>query len=206
MKSLTLATISLAAISLAIAAPHKAGTASIGEVTPDWNLTDSNGKAHDVTQYRGKYVVLEWTNPQCPFVQKHYLSGNMQATQKEAKSMGAVWLTVNSSAPGKQGSLTPEETNAYRAKLKVMSNATLLDGEGTVGRIYGAKATPQIAILDPKGVLIYDGAIDDKPTADQADIPGAKNYALAALKEAMAGKPVTVATSQPYGCGIKYAH
>ena len=204
MKSIVLATVSLAAISLAVAAGPSAGRASIGAVTPDWSLTDSNGKTHDVTEYRGKYVVLEWTNPQCPFVQKHYRSGNMQATQKQAEAMGAVWFSVDSAAPGHVGYLSPEQTNAYRTKMKVKSTATLFDSQGKVGKIYDAKTTPQIVILNPKGVLIYDGAIDDKPTTDIADIAGAKNYALAALKEAMSGKPVSVPTSTPYGCSVKY--
>lgn len=177
---------------------------AVGDVTPSWSVSDSAGKTQAIDSYRGKYVVLEWTNKDCPFVKKHYGSGNMQATQAKAKEMGAVWLSVISSAPGNQGYMSAEQVNSYRADMKVKSAATLLDSEGKLGKMYGAKTTPQIVIIDPKGKLIYNGAIDDKATPDPADIAGSKNYALAALSEAMAGKPVTFAQTKSYGCSVKY--
>lgn len=196
----------LAALCLGATARHSSDKAAIGEVTPSWSVTDTAGKTEDITQYRGKFVVLEWTNPDCPFVQKHYNSGNMQKVQKEAEAMGAVWLTIDSSSPGNQGYRTAEQMNKVRAQWKVNSNATILDPEGTLGKMYSAHNTPQCVILDPKGVEIYNGAIDDKPTADVEDIPGAKNYVLTNLRLAMAGKPVEESTTRPYGCGIKYTH
>lgn len=203
MKSLPFILVALA--TAAYAAPSlQPATASIGEVTPNWTLTDSNGETRSIEQYRGKFVVLEWTNKDCPFVKKHYGSGNMQSTQEKAKEMGAVWLSVVSSAPGNQGYMEPAQINSYRKEMNVKSTATLIDADGKVGHIYEAKSTPQIAIIDPKGVLIYNGAIDNQPTPDPASVKGAKNYALAALKEAMAGKPVTVASTRPYGCSVKY--
>jgi hypothetical protein len=180
--------------------------AEIGKVSPNFTVDDSNGKSMSLSDYRGKYVVLEWTNNQCPFVQKHYNSGNMQAAQEKARAMGAVWLTIDSSGPGAPGYLTPAEVNQYRVEHKVKSAATLIDSKGTVGRIYNARTTPQIVVMDPKGVVIYNGAIDDRPSPDPDSLKGARNYALDALKESMAGKEVSVSTSRPYGCGIKYAN
>jgi peroxiredoxin len=203
MKALPVILIGLAAVASAYG-PHGPDKASIGAVTPKWSVTDSTGQPRSIEDYRGKYVVLEWTNAHCPYVHKHYDSGNMQATQEKAKEMGAVWFTVNTSAPGNQGYLTPDQVNSYRKEMKVKSTATVLDTQGTLGRIYSAKATPQIVVIDPKGVVIYNGAIDNRATPDPADIPGATNYALAALKESMAGKPVSVPSSRPYGCGVKY--
>jgi hypothetical protein len=179
--------------------------AEIGKISPNFAALDSNGKTEHLTDYRGKYVVLEWTNEDCPFVHKHYDSGNMQKTQEKARSMGAVWLTVISSAPGEQGYMMPNAINEYRKEHHVKSNATLLDTKGLVGHIYDARTTPQIVIIDPKGVVIYNGAIDDRPSPDPESLKGARNYALEGLEEAMNGKPVAVETSRPYGCGIKYA-
>ncbi|AIE84682.1 redoxin family protein [Fimbriimonas ginsengisoli] len=205
MKSTSLFLVGLATIASVAAVRQNATTHIIaGEPTQSWSLTDSNGKKHSLSDYKGKFVVLEWTNKDCPFVRKHYESGNMQATQAKAKEMGAVWLTIISSAPGNQGYLSPSEANAYRSEMKVKSAATLFDTAGKVGRNYGAKTTPQIVVLDKAGNVVYNGAIDDRATPDPEDIKGAKNYALAALSEAMAGKKVTVATSRPYGCSVKY--
>jgi len=178
--------------------------AKIGSAAPAFTLTDSNGKSHNLSDFEGKYVVLEWTNHQCPFVVKHYASGNMQKTQEWATKQGAVWLNIISSKEGAQGYITAEQANTMMKEKGFKCNATLFDTNGNVGRAYGAKTTPHMYVIDPKGTLIYMGGIDDKPTANQADIPGARNHVKEALTEAMAGKPVSVAVSQPYGCSVKY--
>jgi hypothetical protein len=149
-------------------------------------------------------VVLEWNNPECPFVKKHY-AGNMQRTQAAAKRDGVVWLTINSGAPGKQGHLTPEGARAYVSGVKAQPAAYLLDPQGRVGKGYAAKTTPHLYVIDGKGVLRYQGGIDDKPTPDPADVATARNHVLAALSELKAGKPVSVAETRPYGCSVKYA-
>jgi peroxiredoxin len=175
-----------------------------GSQAPDFKGTDSNGVTHNLSQYRGKYVVLEWANKGCPYDQKHYLSGNMEALQKQWTDKGVVWLSVLSSAPGEQGNVTPEEENQYLKKMKAAPTAALLDADGTIGRLYQAKTTPHMFIIDPNGKLIYQGAIDDKATTDQADVKTAHSYLNDALNSAMAGKPVPVATTRPYGCSVKY--
>ena len=156
-----------------------------GNPAPDFKGTDSNGVTHSLSQYRGKYVVLEWANKGCPFEQKYYLSGSMENLQKEWTAKGVVWLSVISSASGERGYVTPSEENTY---LKTMH------------------AAPTAALLDPTGKLIYDGAIDNKPTTDQADLKGADNYLNDALNASMAGKPIAVESTRPYGCSVKYAH
>ena len=175
-----------------------------GAQAPDFKGTDSNGVTHNLSQYRGKYVVLEWANKGCPYDQKHYLSGNMEALQKQWTDKGVVWLSVLSSAAGEQGNVTPEEENQYLKKMKAAPTAALLDTDGTIGRLYQAKTTPHMFVIDPNGKLIYQGAIDDKATTDQADIKMAHSYLNEALNSAMAGKPVPVATTRPYGCSVKY--
>ena len=177
---------------------------AIGSPAPSFTLTDSKGKQHNLADFKGKYVVLEWVNLGCPFVKKHYESGNMQATQKKAVDKGVVWLSVCSSAKWKQGNLSPAGWNDEIADRKMASTAVLLDESGAVGRAYGAKTTPHMYIVNPDGVLIYKGAIDDKPTSNKDSIPGARNYVLAALDESMAGKPVSTASTTPYGCSVKY--
>ncbi len=206
MKAIAFASLALAALTISAATRHSADKAVIGEVTPQWSASDTNGKTEDISQYRGKFVVLEWTNPECPFVKKHYGSGNMQSAQKEATELGAVWLTIDSSAEGRPGYLTPDTANALRKNWKVNSTATILDTNGRVGKIYSAHATPQVVIIDPKGVVIYNGAIDDRPTADPEDVKGAKNYVLTNLKLAIAGKPLEESSTRPYGCAIKYGN
>lgn len=175
-----------------------------GDAAPDFTLKDSDGKSQTLSSYKGKYVVLEWFNEGCPFVKKHYESGNMQALQKEATAKGVVWLSVISSAEGKQGFSTPEQANATRKRWNIASTATLLDAKGEAGRLYEAKTTPHLFVINPEGKVVYMGAIDDKPSSDPADIKTAKNYVKAALDEAMAGKPVTTVSTTPYGCSIKY--
>jgi peroxiredoxin len=181
-----------------------AWAARVNEPAPDFTATDSNGNVHKLSEYRGKFVVLEWTNRGCPYTQKHYNSGNMQRLQKEWTSKGVIWLTVVSSAPGKQGYVTAAEENAYLKQVNAAPTAVLLDPSGQLGHLYDAKTTPHIFIINPQGTLIYNGAIDDRPTTDLADVNGAKNYVTAALDEATSGKPVSLATSRPYGCSVKY--
>jgi len=175
-----------------------------GSQAPDFKGTDSNGVAHTLSQYRGKYIVLEWANKGCPYDQKHYLSGNMEALQKQWTDKGVVWLSVLSSAPGEQGNVTPAEENQYLKKMNAAPTAALLDADGTIARLYQAKTTPHMFVIDPKGKLVYQGAIDDKPTTDQADVKTAHNYLNDALTTSMAGKEVAVSSTRPYGCSVKY--
>ena len=175
-----------------------------GTTAPDFKGTDSNGVEHSLSEYRGKYVVLEWANKGCPYEQKHYLSGNMEALQRQWTDKGVVWLSVLSSAPGEQGNVTPSEENEYLKTMKAAPTAAILDPTGAIGHLYQAKTTPHIFVIDPTGKLIYQGAIDDKPTTDQADIKTAHNYLNEALNSSMSGKPIPTATTRPYGCSVKY--
>lgn len=177
---------------------------SIGSNAPDFSLTDANGKTHSLSQYKGKYVVLEWFNPECPFVKKHYGSNNMQNLQKEFTDKGVVWLTINSNAPGTQGSLTAEEAQKILASWKTHETALLLDPEGNAGRAYGAKNTPNMVVVNPDGKVIYHGAIDNKATPNPSDIPNSTNYVKAALDQSLAGKSVATPETKPYGCSVKY--
>jgi peroxiredoxin len=179
--------------------------ATVGAPAPSFSAVDNQGKTHKLGDYKGKFVVLEWHNQGCPYVRKHYGGANMQALQKEWTAKGVVWLSVVSSAPGQQGYVTPEESQAFVRAQKAAPSAVLLDPSGDLGHAYGAKTSPHMFVIDPDGVVIYNGAIDDKPTTDQADLQGARNYVSAALNEAMNDKPVTTASTQPYGCGVKYA-
>ena len=176
----------------------------IGAPAPAFSLPDTDGATHTLSDYSGKWVVLEWLNYGCPFVQKHYRSGNMQALQERYTEQGVVWFSVVSSAPGKQGYYPPEEMKVQNQENGNQATAVLLDPEGTVGIAYGAATTPQMYIIDPQGTLRYNGAIDDKPSADLSDVPEAKNYLVQAMDEAMAGRPVSQPTTQPYGCSVKY--
>jgi peroxiredoxin len=178
--------------------------AVVGEPAPAFSLTDAHGTARSLAEFKGKFVVLEWFNHDCPFVGKHYNSGNMQALQADATGRGVVWLTMASSAPGKQGYLTREQALAIIAARGAHQTALLLDSDGAVGRLYGAKTTPHLFVLDPEGRIIYAGAIDDRPSTDPADIPGATNYVRRALDEALAGQPVSVPSTKSYGCSVKY--
>ena len=176
----------------------------LGEPAPAFTGTDSHGQAHKLADYRGKYVVLEWTNNGCPYTRKHYDSGNMQALQKEWTGKGVVWLTVLSSAAGEQGYMTADQENAYMVKVHAAPTAALLDPEGSIGREYEARTTPHMYVIDPAGKLIYEGAIDDHPTTEIADVKQSKNYVSAALTQAMAGQPVGTPYTRPYGCSVKY--
>ncbi len=175
-----------------------------GDAAPEFHGVDSNGKTQTPAQYRGKYVVLEWTNRDCPYTRKHYRSGNMERLQKEWTAKGVIWLTVISSAPGQEGYATPELENAYLRKMHAAPTAVILDPSGKIGRLYDAKTTPDMFVIDPQGKLIYEGAIDDRPTPDPASLQGATNYVSAALQEAMKGEPVQTPVTRPYGCSVKY--
>jgi hypothetical protein len=200
----TAAAISYSLIAEDVAAAPALAELRIGTPAPGFRINDSNGRTVSLSDFRGKTVVLEWSNPECPSVKKHYESGNMQKTQGAAAAAGAVWLTVNSSGQGNQGYMTPAEAKAFTAAQPSRRTAYLLDPEGVAGRAYGARATPHLFIVNAAGNLVYNGAIDDKPTQDKADIPGARNHVLAALGELKAGKAVSVPTSRPYGCSVKY--
>ncbi len=201
---ITLAVLAVAGAALLLPLSRLRADAALAQPAPDFTLQDIAGKSRALKEFRGKFVVLEWTNYDCPFVKKHYSGGNMQALQKSYTGKGVVWLSINTSAPGKQGSYPAAEWAAKAKERGAASTAILLDPDGTVGRAYAAKTTPHMFIINPEGKLIYAGAIDDKPTADAADIATSKNYVKAALDEALAGKPVTVATSKAYGCSVKY--
>ncbi|RMD95900.1 MAG: thioredoxin family protein [Calditrichaeota bacterium] len=196
----------LAAGLLAISSGVQSATpdAKIDKPAPNFTLPDTHHKTHSLADYRGKFVVLEWVNFGCPFVRKHYNSGNMQKLQKMYTQKGVVWLSICSSAPGKQGYFKPEKINQMLKEKGASPTAYLLDPEGIVGKKYGAKTTPHIFVINPKGILIYAGGIDDKPTTKLKDIKTAHNYLVAALDAAMAGKPVPVKTARPYGCSVKY--
>lgn len=176
----------------------------VGEAAPDFTVASDSGKPVKLSDYKGKYVVLEWTNEGCPFVQKHYSKGNMQSLQKEFTGKDVVWLTAFSSAAGKQGHVDAAGAKKFAADYKTASTAALLDDSGTVGKLFDAKTTPHMYLVDPVGKLIYAGAIDDTPSADASDIPNSKNFVKLALNEALAGKPVSTPTAKPYGCSIKY--
>ena len=188
----------------ASAALFAADSPAVGTAAPDFSLTDSKGKTQSVSQYKGKYVVLEWFNPDCPFVKKHYGSGNMQKLQEEFTGKGVVWLSIDSSAPGMEGNLSPEQANAKMAEWKTKQTALLLDPDGKAGRTYGAKNTPQMFVINPEGKIVYEGAIDSKPSSNAADIANSTNYVKVALDESLAGKTVTTPSSRPYGCSVKY--
>jgi len=200
----------LAAGLLGLLVLHPAPSASaqegpvIGQPAPAFSATDSHGRTLSLADFRGQWVVLEWWNHECPYVRKHYGSGNMQRLQREYTGRGVVWLSIVSSAPGKQGYVTPEQANQTMTEQSASPTAVLLDPTGQVGHLYRARNTPQMFVVDPGGVLRYDGAIDDRPTARVSDIQGARNYLAAALDEAMAGRPVTTPRTEPYGCTVKY--
>jgi len=179
-------------------------TLRINEPAPAFTLTDPEGTSHSLSDYKGKYVVMEWINHGCPYVQKHYDTGNMQRLQKEMKEKGIVWLSICSSAKGKQGFYTAAEWKNLSKEKGSVAKAVLLDPEGKVGRQYGAKTTPHMFIINPEGTLVYQGAIDDKPTAYKSDVPKAKNYVKTALVESIQGKPVTTSQTPSYGCSVKY--
>lgn len=183
----------------------KPGSAKPGAAAPAFTLDSASGAKVSLADFKGKTVVLEWTNHDCPFVKKHYSSGNMQNLQREAAKNGIVWLTIISSEPGEQGHVSAEEANKLTASRGAVPAQVLFDPKGTVGRAYGAKTTPHMYIITPDGKLAFMGGIDDKPSADVADIEKARNHVKEALAELAAGKPVSTPQTRPYGCAIKYA-
>ena len=171
---------------------------------PGFTLHDAQGGTHTLSDYKGKYVILEWVNFDCPFVRKHYGSGSMQELQRTMTAKGVVWLSICSSAPGKQGYFEGDALKERIATEQASPTAYLVDPDGNVGKLYSAKTTPHMFVIDPKGTLIYAGGIDDMATTDKADMARATNYVTAALKDAMDGKPVAVKTTRSYGCSVKY--
>ena len=203
MKSID--TLVWVASTLLLAAVLPASAATVGTPAPNFVLTDTHGVTHKLSDYEGKIVVLEWVNHGCPFVGKHYNSGNMQATQRQATGAGVVWLSICSSAPGEQGNMPPAEWNAYDAAHNVAATAVLLDESGRVGHLYGARTTPHMFIIDKSGTLVYQGGIDSIASTNKTDLKRAENYVLAALADIDAGRPVAKPNTRPYGCSVKYA-
>jgi peroxiredoxin len=193
----------IAAAVIAIAMPAFA-TATVGEKAPAFTATDSTGKSVSLADFKGKPVVIEWTNPDCPFVQKYYSGGDMQKLQADARKQGAVWLSINSAAPGKQGHMSGADATAKMRAQGFQSTAYLLDASGDIGRAYGAKTTPHMFVIAPDGTVAYAGGIDNVPTANPADIAKAQPLVKLALADVAAGKPVATPTSRPYGCSVKY--
>jgi peroxiredoxin len=203
-QALTRPLIALACLVLALATQPAAAKPEVGKPAPAFSVTDTAGKTWSLKDLAGQGLILEWTNHDCPYVKKHYGSGNMQALQKEARDAGYVWLSVISSAAGKQGHLTPAEADELTKGRGAAPTAVLLDGDGTMGRAYGAQTTPHMYIIDDSGVLVYMGGIDDRATTDPADVAGAQNYVRLALADLAAGKPVANPATRPYGCSVKY--
>ncbi len=201
----TLARAVMAGAFVASGATVALAQAQPGKPAPDFSLKDSTGKTVKLSDFKGKTVVLEWTNRDCPYVRKHYNSGNMQELQKQASDSSVVWLTLMSSAPGQQGHETAETAVALTKERKATPTAFLLDPEGKVGHAFDAHVTPHMYVIDKAGVLAYMGAIDDKPTANVADVKTARPYAKEAIEAVVAGQPVKVASTRAYGCTIKYA-
>lgn len=179
--------------------------AKVGEQAPDFTLQGTDGESYTLSDFEGQYVVLEWLNFECPYVGKHYGSGNMQRLQEKYTDKDVTWFSVVSSAPGKQGHHPPEKMNAKNEEYGGQQTAILMDESGEVGRTYGARTTPHMYVINPEGELIYKGGIDDKPTTDEADIETATNFVSAALDAAMNGEEVETKTAPPYGCSVKYA-
>ena len=198
-------TLTLGLLAAALAAAAPASAASAPHPAPAFTATDADGKPGTLAQFRGRTVVLEWTNSGCPYVGKHYGGSGMQTLQKEARAQGAVWLSVISSGPGQQGYLSGAQAKAWAAAHGAAPTTILLDPKGDLGRLYGAKTTPDMRVIDAKGEIVYEGAIDDHPTADPASLKGARNFVRAALGDLKAGRPVATPYAKPYGCSVKYA-
>ena len=182
-----------------------APAAKVGETAPAFTATSTSGHPVSLGTYTGKIVVLEWTNHECPYVRKHYETGNMQTLQRETTGQGVVWLTIISSAKGEQGYVTPSQADELTTSRKAAPTAVLLDEKGVVGQMYGATNTPHMYIVDKGGVLVYAGAIDDRPTTRRADVQGANNYVRAALEQVAAGQPIKTPVTRAYGCTVKYS-
>lgn len=198
--------LALAAGGLALLAPRLAfAAAALGQPAPAFTAMDADGHTRSLAEFAGKIVVLEWTSSDCPYCGKHYGSGNMQRLQRNAVKDGVVWLTVSSSAPGREGYFTPRIARAWRAKVGSHATAILLDSSGVIGRAYGARATPHMFVIDRTGRIAYMGGIDDRPYVDPESLKGAKNYVALALADLKAGRPVAQPVSPPYGCSVRYA-
>ena len=204
LKLMIKKTILISLSSIVAAGVFAADSPAVGAKAPEFSLPDAKGKTHQLADFKGKYVVLEWFNPECPFVKKHYGSDNMQKLQQEFTGKGVVWLTIDSNAPGTEGNLSPDAAQKILSSWKTHQTALLLDPDGKVGKAYGAKNTPQMFIIDPEGKVVYQGAIDSKASPNPGDIPASTNYVKAALEESLAGKPVSNPTTKPYGCSVKY--
>ena len=202
-RIVALAAAALLSANLALPSIAREGL-QIGQPAPDFTARDSGGREVALSSFKGKAVVLEWTNHDCPYVRKHYGTGNMQALQKEATGQGVVWLTIASSPPGTQGHVNGLEAEKLTADRNAAPTAVLLDPEGRVGRMFGATATPHMYVIDKAGALAYMGAIDDKPTTNRDDVPAARNYVREALQQIAAGQPVKTTSTRAYGCSIKY--
>src|SRR3954462_4414782 len=198
-KTILTAVSSLVAVTL-----FGADSPPVGSNAPHFSLPDVKGKTQALADFKGKYVVLEWFNPECPFVKKHYGSGNMQKLQQEFTGKNIVWLTIDSNAAGKEGHLTAEQANAKMTEWKTKQTALVLDPDGKAGQAYGAKNTPHMFVINPGGKIVYEGAIDSKPSPNPADIANSTNYVKVALEESLAGKTVSTANTKPYGCSVKY--
>ena len=196
--------ITILAASALVLSANAVFAASAGQTAPDFTVTDSTGKAVHLADYKGKFVVLEWTNPECPFVQKHYNSANMQSLQKEWSAKDVVWLSVNSTNKSSSEYKTGAQMNSWMQSQGAAQKAVLIDADSATGQKYAAKTTPHMFVISPEGKVLYNGAIDDKRSSNPADAKTANNYVRAALVEAKAGKPVTVASTTPYGCSVKY--
>jgi hypothetical protein len=195
----------LAATAAATAiAPSAEAAVQTGSSAPAFSVTDTSGGQHALASYRGRTVILEWTNHECPYTVKHYATGNMQALQAAATGAGAIWLTVVSSRPGSQGFVGAAEADRLTASRNARPTGVVLDPTGQLGRLYGARTTPHMFVIDGAGLLAYMGAIDDRPTASHASVKGARNYVREALEAMAAGRPVAVASTRPYGCSVKY--
>jgi hypothetical protein len=205
MKTSSFLSVFALGLAWAALAPLSRASLAIGQPAPDFSLTDLDGHAHQLSDYRGKTVVLEWNNPDCPIVHKHYDSGNIPALQKRSIADGVVWLLINSGAPGKEGAdYTADQVKAWLKERGAAPTEYLRDRDGKVGHLYQARTTPHLFVITAAGTLVYAGAIDSIPSADQADIPRAENYVSEALAAVAAGLPVAKATSRPYGCAVKY--
>ncbi|HUJ44021.1 MAG TPA: thioredoxin family protein [Opitutaceae bacterium] len=205
MKILTKHLFWLAALGAACSAGAQAKVAEVGQPAPDFTLTDIDGNTHSLAEYKGKIVVLEWVNPECPFVQKHYnKTGNIPRLQKTYTGDGVIWLSINSAAPGKQGDYEPAQVKAWMQQVSAAPTDYFRDPSGMVGHLYGARNTPHIFIINRDGTLVYAGGIDSIASTDPEDIAQATNYVSAAMADLMAGRPVAHANTRPYGCSVKY--
>lgn len=192
------------AVSMAALVSAAQAAVAPGQAAPEFSLVDINGRVQKLSDYRGKYVVLEWFNSECPFVQKHYESGNMQGLQARYTQKGVAWLGINSTSPKHSNYRDPARSQAILKEWKSAPTAFVLDPDGKVGKQYGARTTPHMYVIDPKGTLVYVGGIDDRPSTSQRDIAAARNLVAAALDESLSGKPVGTPSAMPYGCSVKY--